>query len=194
MKYLNASGRYAAVYANIEGAQTARHDVARAMRSITHILADAARRYLHEERLHGWCKSLHESTGPDDVLRSLLDTWASASDKPVILLLDEVDALVGHTLVSLLRQLRAGYAQRPEAFPQAVILCGVRDVKDYRIQTSGEGIITGGSAFNIKAESLAVGVSSVSMALAGAVPILPSNGRWMRLWGIGGRCSALCWN
>ena len=157
MKYLNASGRYAAVYANIEGVQTARHDVARAMRSITHIIADAAEDYLGETRLHDWRRSIWKNTGPDDVLRTLLRIWSSASAKPVILLLDEVDALVGDTLVSLLRQLRAGYAQRPEAFPQSVILCGVRDVKDYRIQTSQEGIITGGSAFNIKAESLTLG-------------------------------------
>jgi hypothetical protein len=33
----------------------------------------------------------------------------------------------------------------------------VRDVKDYRIHTTQEGIITGGSAFNIKAKSLTLG-------------------------------------
>jgi hypothetical protein len=36
-------------------------------------------------------------------------------------------------------------------------LCGVRDVKDYRIQTSGQEIITGGSVFNIKTKSLRLG-------------------------------------
>ncbi|MBF0234471.1 MAG: ATP-binding protein, partial [Desulfamplus sp.] len=42
-------------------------------------------------------------------------------------------------------------------FPLSIILCGVRDVRDYRItQESGE-VITGGSAFNIKAESLRMG-------------------------------------
>ena len=38
-----------------------------------------------------------------------------------------------------------------------MILCGVRDIRDYRIHTSHQEIITGGSAFNIKAESLRVG-------------------------------------
>ena len=51
----------------------------------------------------------------------------------MVLLLDEVDALVGDTLISLLRQIRAGYAQRPNAFPQSIVLCGVRDVRDYRM-------------------------------------------------------------
>ena len=73
-------------------------------------------------------------------------------------MLDEVDALIGDSLISLLRQLRAGYPQRPANFPQSVILCGVRDVRDYRIHSSkSKEIITGGSAFNIKAESLRLG-------------------------------------
>ena len=31
--------------------------------------------------------------------------------QPIVLLLDEVDALIGDTLIALLRQLRAGYNQ-----------------------------------------------------------------------------------
>ena len=72
-------------------------------------------------------------------------------------MLDEVDALIGDTLISLLRQIQAGYAQRPQAFPQSIILCGVRDVRDYRIHTKNQEVITGGRAFNIKAESLRMG-------------------------------------
>jgi len=37
-----------------------------------------------------------------------------------------VDSLVGDTLISLLRQIRAGYPDRPHAFPQTVLLCGVQ--------------------------------------------------------------------
>jgi hypothetical protein len=77
--------------------------------------------------------------------------------KPLVLLLDEVDALVGDTLVSVLRQLRGGYDKRPEAAPSTVVLCGVWDIKDYRIHLSNQEIITGGSAFNIKAKSLRMG-------------------------------------
>ncbi len=58
----------------------------------------------------------------------------------------------------MLRQLRAGYDLRPASFPQSVILCGVRDVRDYRIQSTAENaLIAGGSAFNIKAQSLRLG-------------------------------------
>ncbi|MBF0219688.1 MAG: hypothetical protein HQL49_09190 [Gammaproteobacteria bacterium] len=42
-----------------------------------------------------------------------------------MLLLDEVDALIGDTLVSLLRQLRTGYTQRPAAFPHSIVGIGL---------------------------------------------------------------------
>ncbi|WP_222424017.1 AAA-like domain-containing protein, partial [Desulfamplus magnetovallimortis] len=86
-----------------------------------------------------------------------LTTPDSSKKIPAILLLDEVDALVGDTLISLLRQIRAGYTDRPSSFPQSIILCGVRDVRDYRMKQPDGEIITGGSAFNIKAKSLRMG-------------------------------------
>ena len=55
-----------------------------------------------------------------------------------MLLIDEIDALIGDSLLAVLRQLRAGYVRRPAGFPQSVVLCGVRDVRDYRIH-SGVG-------------------------------------------------------
>ena len=58
----------------------------------------------------------------------------------------------------MLRQLRSGYDQRPAAFPHSIILCGVRDVRDYRIHSTAEDrLVLGGSAFNIKSESLRLG-------------------------------------
>jgi hypothetical protein len=94
---------------------------------------------------------------PTGALTELLARWSRAAARPIVLMLDEVDALVGDTLISLLRQIRAGYAQRPFAFPQALILCGVRDVRDYRFHDPGREVITGGSAFNIKSVSLRLG-------------------------------------
>ncbi len=80
------------------------------------------------------------------------------SDKPLVILMDEIDSLVGDTLISVLRQLRVGYARRPGSFPSTVVLCGVRDVRDYRIHSDRDKVvITGGRAFNIKAESLHLG-------------------------------------
>ena len=75
-----------------------------------------------------------------------------------MLSIDEIDTLVGDTLLSVLRQLRAGYPDRPGRFPHSVILCGVRDVRDYRIySTARNALVLGGSAFNIKSKSLRLG-------------------------------------
>ena len=99
-----------------------------------------------------------ESSGTDSALYTMLTRWCEANPLPLVLLVDEIDSLIGDTLVSVLRQLRSGYDMRPALFPQSVILCGVRDVRDYRIHaSSGKEPVTGGSTFNIKAASLRLG-------------------------------------
>lgn len=159
MAYLNRQGRYRVLYANIETAQAARNDVARGIAAAASAIARSAAIYLNNPTLDEWLLHGEGATlAPEERVTRLLTYWSQQdSERPAVLLLDEVDALVGDTLVSLLRQLRAGYTQRPRAFPQSVILCGVRDVRDYRIHTANQEIITGGSAFNVKAESLRLG-------------------------------------
>ncbi|HRP97700.1 MAG TPA: hypothetical protein PL143_15775 [Rhodocyclaceae bacterium] len=126
MHHLNGSGRYRAPYANIEGAQTARGDVAMDIGAVVQAIARQAGTHLRDATLSAWVAA-HRHDNPNDLLSGLLATWAATEPRPAVLLLDEVDALVGDTLISLLRQIRAGYTQRPEAFPQTVVLCGVRD-------------------------------------------------------------------
>ena len=154
---LNAEGDYRCVYVNVEGGQALREDVERVTRTILTELASRARSIGDDFLSEGWPVIFVES-GPGAALREALTRWAEASPKPLVLLIDEIDALIGDALLSVLRQLRAGYDRRPESFPQSVILCGVRDVRDYRIRSSStNAIITGGSAFNIKARSLRLG-------------------------------------
>jgi hypothetical protein len=157
MQYLNAQGRYQALYANIEAAQVLRSDVERGMMTVVTQIAQQADIHLREKRFKIWAQEALREAGAAGALTVVLARWASEAGKPVVLMLDEVDALVGDTLISLLRQIRAGYGQRPQAFPQSIILCGLRDVRDYRIHTAHHEIITGGSAFNIKAKSLRLG-------------------------------------
>ena len=157
MKLLNSGDCYRSLYVNVEAAQTARGDVERGMRTITGAFQDAEWFCLGTRALVPLVKDAWATHGANGALSGMLSAWARSCSRPVVLILDEVDALVGDTLVSLLRQLRAGYPQRPLAFPQSVILCGVRDVRDYRIHTGHNEIITGGSAFNIKAASLRMG-------------------------------------
>ncbi len=155
---LNGGGAYRCIYVNVERGQSAREDVAAAMRAILNAIAREADATL-EDRFPAeiWPEVL-ERAGPHDCLAEVLERWAAADRKPLVLLIDEIDALIGDTLIAVLRQLRSGYAYRPRRFPQSVILCGVRDVRDYRIRSGATNeIITGGSAFNVKARSLRLG-------------------------------------
>ena len=144
------------MYVNVEAAQAAREDVDRAMRTILGTLASRAR-LLGDEFLYGTWSGIASTFG-GGALAEALTRWCQADPKPLVLLIDEIDSLVGDTLIAVLRQLRAGYDQRPESFPHSVVLCGVRDIRDYRIRSSSENTaITGGSAFNVKARSLRLG-------------------------------------
>nr|VFK13251.1 MAG: AAA domain-containing protein [Candidatus Kentron sp. LPFa] len=161
MERLNAEEDYTALYVNVEPAQAARGNVEAGMRTIIWKIVESAQLHLDEQRLDDWAEEALRKGGPYGALQGILSRWSRENDRPIVLLLDEVDSLMGDTLISLLRQIRAGYPDRPHAFPQTVLLCGVRDVRDYRIHIGdGQGdnqIITGGSAFNIKSESLRLG-------------------------------------
>ena len=155
---LNAEDEFRCAYVNVEGGQSAREDVGAAMRAILSALARSARETLDDRFVAEVWPDILETAGPHDALRETLARWSESSPRPLVLMIDEVDALVGDTLIAVLRQLRAGYPERPSRFPQSVVLCGVRDVRDYRIQSSTENaVIAGGSAFNVRAESLRLG-------------------------------------
>jgi len=138
MDYLNTQGTYHSLYINTEVGQAARENVKDAMQSILYQLGMEAEGCLNDPYpLEIGNTTLNES-GAFSAFNAVLTRWATQQPKPIVLMLDEVDSLIGDTLVSL--------------------LCGVRDIQDYRIHASSEkSVITGGSAFNIKAESLRVG-------------------------------------
>ena len=151
-----AGGDYRCVYVNVEAAQAVREDVASAMRVILGELGSRARS-LGDGFLDEAWPDILARFGQGALGESLI-RWCEAAPKPLVLLIDEIDSLVGDTLISVLRQLRAGYDRRPEGFPQSIALCGVRDVRDYRIRSGSENAaVAGGSAFNIRAGSLRLG-------------------------------------
>ncbi|MFW6004989.1 MAG: ATP-binding protein, partial [Desulfonatronovibrionaceae bacterium] len=104
MKAINEKGRYACAYANIEGAQAARGDEARGIPAVCSVIAAAVRRDLGLPEVFDWLTRNGSNQPVNDILRQTLEYWSTLSDKPAVLFLDEVDALVGDTLISLLRQ------------------------------------------------------------------------------------------
>ena len=156
---LNASGTYEALYVNVEPGQAARDNYEKALPVLANEFKLAFQEIFGCE--HQVVTFIETEkflrTPPASMLSELLQYWASNTPKPVVLFIDEIDALIGDTLISVLRQLRASYMKRPKHFPQSVCLIGLRDVRDYRIHSKIDNeIITGGSAFNIKAESLTI--------------------------------------
>ena len=156
MDILNKSGEYKCLYVNVESSQVARENVEKAMESILSELEKREKIYLGEDIISKYVKMSLESS--HTALASILTNWTQESELPTVLFIDEINSLVGDTLISVLRQLRSSYDTRPEFFPQSIILCGVRDVRDYRIHSSKQKeIITGGSCFNVKAKSIRLG-------------------------------------
>jgi hypothetical protein len=153
---LNKEGKYIALYGNVEPAQAVRHNVELANHSFVDAVAENARFFLPKEY---WpSKDALEHDGSPERFKKFLMRWCSELPKPLVLFIDEADALIGDSLLSLLRQLRSGYALRPGGFPHSLALIGLRDIRDYRIFSENEQrFVIGGSAFNIKDESLTMG-------------------------------------
>ena len=151
---LTAEGRYAALYTTCETAQAAGSNLERGIAAVIETLQQDAQLLLPVELQPPHADA---TLDPTTRLRDLLIRWARHCPRPVILCLDEIDALLDDVLLSVLRQLRSGYPGRPQHFPQCVALIGLRDVRDYRsrVQQDAETLGTA-SPFNIKVESLTI--------------------------------------
>ena len=152
-----AEGNYRCLYVNIEAGEAWREDIREAMAGILRVLAGRAQTVLGDDSLDGIQRRVLARRSVGVALWDALRQWSRADPRPLVLLIDEIDSLVGDTLLSVLRQLRSGYDERPDGFPHSVVLCGVRDLRDYRIRSSTGKIVVGGSAFNISADSLRLG-------------------------------------
>ncbi len=151
MEHLNNEAKYITLYVNIEAAQPWRNKIAEVNQTIVNEFQLKAEINLP--------KSLQPSPrcmeGSINSFSTFLARWCLELPKPLVILMDEVDALIGDGLLSVLRQLRNGYSQRPKAFPHALCLIGLRDIRDYRIYSdSAQDYVIGGSAFNIKEKSI----------------------------------------
>ncbi|AUX24324.1 hypothetical protein SOCEGT47_048610 [Sorangium cellulosum] len=91
---------------------------------------------------------------PGQRIGAALRAWAQAAPRPLVVFLDEADALRDAALISLLRQIRSGYPGRPHGFPHALALIGLRDVRDYKVASGDSDRLGTSSPFNIKVESL----------------------------------------
>jgi hypothetical protein len=148
---LTSEGLYAALHFSCETGEPAGDDFKTAQEAILFEIRERARIELPAELRPpaSW-----PSTEPSNLLRSALAEWARCCPRKLVLFFDEIDALRGESLRLVLRQLRSGFAERPQAFPWSVVLCGLRDVRDYKAASGGDPDHLGTSSpFNIKVES-----------------------------------------
>jgi len=150
---LTAEGRWCALYFSCEAAEPWDEDIEAAEAVVLDAIERAARLDLPAELL----PPTRPEAAPGSRLGALLSSWALSCPRPLVLFFDEIDALRGASLLSVLRQLRAGFPSRPKGFPASVVLCGLRDVRDYKAASGGDPERLGTSSpFNIKVASLRV--------------------------------------
>ena len=151
---LTVEGHYAALHFTCEEARVFPEDIEAAEKVVmSSIVASAA--LLLPEPLRP--PPLVDAE-PGSYLRAQLSRWAATCPRPLVLIFDEIDAIEGSSLNAVLGQLRAGFYERPAAFPSSVILCGMRDVRDYKAASGGDATRLGSSSpFNIKEASLRLG-------------------------------------
>lgn len=127
---ITAEGERAAVLFSCERARIYSEDIGAAGHAILQAITEAAANQgLPEEcRPPAW-----PDAPPDSLLTAGLQAWAWSCPRPLVLFFDEFDALTGKVLVSAASQLRDGFQSRPQNFPASVALCGLRDIRDYRV-------------------------------------------------------------
>jgi len=101
--------------------------------------------------LDGSAEAARSSSRPQTMLLRYLSRLATVDARPLVMLFDEADGLVGEAMVSFLTQLRQGYIERSKIpFPASVVLVGQRQVRDYALDGTT-------SPFNITAEATTLG-------------------------------------
>jgi AAA domain len=153
-RQLTAEGSFAAVHFSCETGEPAGENYAGAQDAVLDAIRREAQALPVELRPPDpW------PAAPDEAkLSRALSAWALACPRPLVLFFDEIDALRGESLRAVLRQLRDGYSSAPQAFAASVVLCGMRDVRDYKAAAGGDPTRLGTSSpFNIKVKSLRLG-------------------------------------
>ena len=146
-KEINAGGEATACYISIEACQGIT-DTASAMITINESICASSKN-----------QGLPIPELPFDqtelLLYKTMQKWAKiVLPKPLVVLIDEADVLEGKPLISFLRQLRNGFAERGIGkFPVSIALVGMRDLKDYITAAKGGIAPNPGSPFNIKEDS-----------------------------------------
>ncbi len=147
---LTAEGRYTALLVSAEVGSAFNHDPGAAELAMLGTWRSDAEIWLPADlQPLPW-----SDASPGERVASVLKAWSLTSSRPLVIFLDEIDALENETLLSVLRQLRNGFRNRPRGFPWSLGLIGMRDVRDYKVRSGGSDRLDIASPFNILSRSL----------------------------------------
>ena len=149
-KQLTEEGRYTALRFSCETGRAYGSNVEKVEDTILYAITAASERNLPSELQ---CPKFDKLPHINRV-NAALSLWAKSSLRPLVLFIDEIDAIFDESLLSVLHQLRDGFSDRPHAFPHSIILCGLSDVRDYKVLSGGHQRLGTASPFNIKSDSL----------------------------------------
>ncbi|MFI5715936.1 ATP-binding protein [Nocardia sp. NPDC051750] len=155
-RQLTSEGEYLALHFSCEVAESAGADYARAERAIL----DRIRRAAEIARLPAELMppSPWPESEPGTMLGNGLAAWVEQCPRRLVLFFDEIDAVRDASLISVLRQLRDGFTMNRRGFVHSVVLCGLRDVRDYKAASGGDPTRLGTAGpFNIKVKSFRIG-------------------------------------
>jgi hypothetical protein len=157
VEHYNVGDRFSALWVDVQSARE-RPDPASAFGTILNKLDDGIRWSLPALAFPAERDRLLED--PHTALLHYLRDLATRAPRPLVVLIDEADCLVGATMVSFLTQLRDGYISRRKVpFAHSVVLIGQREVRDYQVSLEERralGWLGSASPFNISAEALTI--------------------------------------
>ena len=158
VEHLNGGSRFRALWVDLQIARE-EADPAKAFEAVLYALDTAVERDAPDLAPPG--DEARRVEPPSTFLIRYLRDLAARSDRPLVILFDEADGLVGAAMVSFLTQLRQGYLDRSRTpFPAGVALIGQRQVRDYAVAVEARRAVAWlgtTSPFNITAEAMTLG-------------------------------------
>ncbi|MEP7126136.1 MAG: AAA family ATPase [Byssovorax sp.] len=127
-RHYNQGDRYCAIWVDIQTAREEPDPVA-AFRTVLGKLDHAVKTWLGDVAIPSASAELRDD--PKTAVQRYLQDLAARCPRPLVVLIDEADGLVGPSMVSFLTQLRDGYVDRETTpFPHSVVLISSRAVHD----------------------------------------------------------------
>jgi len=157
VEHLNATGKWCAMHVDVQNAR----DTNSPLLAFKAILFDLDRAVQRDLPSVGIPSAKVRKVKPSRTfLQRYLEDLAARAPHPLVVLIDEADALIGKAMVSFLTQIRQGYIDRAKTpFPASVVLIGQRQVRDYVLSAQNQKALTwlgSSSPFNITAEAMTI--------------------------------------